>query len=64
MSRRNTIFKLFHLVNDHFRDGSEKVFLVDDELKKIKRELSGKVNPIGLIGPIHKIRSYLKKEVP
>lgn len=61
MSRRNSVIKLFHLVNDHFRDGSEKVFLVDDELKKIRRGLSGKVNPIGLIGPLHKILAYLNK---
>lgn len=61
-SRSNT-YKIFHLVSDlSTKDSSEKVFLVEEELEKAKRELKGKVHVVGLVGPTHNMTSYLKKQ--
>lgn len=65
MSRhnRNSAYKIFHLVSDtSTKDSFEKVFLVEEELEKIKRNLAGKLSIIGLVGPTHRIMSYLAKD--
>lgn len=46
--RKNSAFKIFHLVSEI---GSEKVFLLENQLKNIKRRLQANLNIIGLVGP-------------
>lgn len=62
---RSNSYKIFHLIRDfRIKDSSEKVFLIEEELEKAKRDLNEMIHVIGLVGPTHEMISYLKRKSP
>jgi hypothetical protein len=50
------------LVHDSSSSGvSEKVFLIDEEVLRVKRHLNGEFAIIGLLGPLKTLKAHLKE---